>query len=75
MNFSTLVKNYGNLSRLGQEIIKHKNVISQVPKKSLDAEFQKQEQRITDFIKTLEKTNTEWEKNPEIINKYWTGLS
>ena len=71
MNFSTLVKNYGNLSRLGQEIIKHKNVISQVPKKSLDAEFQKQEKRITDFIKT----NMEWKKNPEIINQYWTGLS
>jgi hypothetical protein len=74
-SFLRLINNYENISKLGREIIKHKEIISTIPKSEIDIEFIKQENRIQKFSDAIEKTNNEWKNNPELVNPYWTGLS
>ena len=74
-SFLRLINNYENISKLGREIIKHKEIISAIPKSEIDIEFIKQENRIQEFSDAIERTNNEWKNNPELVNPYWTGLS
>ena len=73
MSFSHIVKNYGQIYRLGKQIIRHKKNINHFPKSKLDNEFLKQETRIQKFTEKTNETNKIWESNQETINKYWTG--
>jgi len=68
-----MVKNYGNIYKLGKQIIEHKNLIKKVPPTKIDKEFLKQEDRIQQFISELNKANREWKLNKTSVNKYWTG--
>ena len=43
MTFSTLVKQYGKIHKLGKQIIKHKNYINVYDKNKIDFEFDRQE--------------------------------
>ena len=74
-SFLRIIKNYENISKIGREIIKHKEIISTIPKSEIDIEFIKQENRIQEFSDAIERTNNEWKNNPELVNPYWTGLS
>tara|TARA_Y100001970_G_scaffold231166_1_gene287257 strand:- start:41 stop:268 length:228 start_codon:yes stop_codon:yes gene_type:complete len=75
MSFTKIVKNYGRVFRLGQDIIKHKEKICFVAPEKKDEEFIKQEKRIDDFFESIKKAENEWKKNQHSINSYWTGLS
>ena len=74
-SFIRIVKNYENISKLGREIIKHKEIVSTVPKSDLDIEFRNQEIRIQEFSDAIKKAGVEWESSPDSVNTYWTGLS
>ena len=73
-SFVQIVRNYENVLRIGKEIIKHKEVVSSIPKSRLDDEFRKQEGLIDSFFYETTLAHREWEKNKKSINKYWTGL-
>ena len=72
-SFIRIVKNYENISKIGREIIKHKEIVSAVHKS--DIEFRNQEIRIQEFSDAIKKAETEWEKSPDSANTYWTGFS
>ena len=74
-SFLRIINNYENISKLGREIIKHKEIISTIPKSDMEIEFIKQENRIQEFSDAIEEANKEWKNNPELVNPYWTGLS
>lgn len=74
-NFVKIVRNYETISRIGREIINHKDFIRHTAPTQLDKEFQKQEERIEKFINAANAAQDEWEKNEYSINEYWTGLS
>lgn len=74
-SFLKILNNYKNIYKLGREIIKHKEIISTIPKSDLDAEFMKQENRIQEFSDAIDNANKEWINNPESVHPYWTGLS
>ena len=73
MTFSTLVKQYGKIHKLGKQIIKHKNYINVYDKNKIDIEFDRQEKRIQKFIELTNEANKKWKEDPFSINKYWTG--
>ena len=75
MSFRRIVKNYENIFKLGKQIIKHKETIRFIPPEKKDTEFIKQEIRIQEFSDAIKKAETEWEKSPDSVNTYWTGLS
>ena len=74
-SFIRIVKNYENICRLGQNIIKHKDLVRRCPPEKLSDEFRKQEERIEAFLDEAEKDHQKWIKNKTTINEYWTGLS
>lgn len=74
-NFIKIVRNYENITKIGRQIINHKDFIRHAPPAKLDMEFQKQEERIQEFVKITDKAHEEWKKNPYAVNEYWTGLS
>ena len=74
-SFVQIVKNYENVLRIGKEIIKHKEVVSSIPKSKLDEEFRKQEDLIDSFFNETAVAHREWKKNKNSVNEYWTGLS
>ena len=74
-SFIRIVKNYENISKLGREIIKHKEIVSAVPKSDLDIEFRNQEIRIQEFSDAIKKAETEWAVSHNSANTFWTGLS
>ena len=74
-NFVKIVRNYETISRIGREIINHKDFIRHAAPSQLDKEFQKQDERIQQFVKATNTAQEEWEKNEYSINEYWTGLS
>ena len=75
LSFKHIVKNYENIYKLGKEIIKHKEIVTAVPKSNSHAEFIKQEIRIQEFTDAIDNANKEWNDNEDSINTYWTGLS
>jgi len=74
-NFVKIVRNYENISRIGKQIIDHKDLVRRAAPHKLDEEFRKQEERIQEFVKITNEAHEEWDKNPYSINEYWTGLS
>ena len=74
-SFIRIVKNYENICRLGQNIIKHKDLVRRCPPEKLSDEFRKQEERIEAFYDEAGKAHQKWIKNKTTINEYWTGLS
>ena len=51
MSFINIVKNYKQLSKLGSEIVRHKEVMGKVPKSfNYDEEFAKQHLKIEQFL-------------------------
>ena len=74
-SFTKIIKNYETVTRLGREIIAHKDLVRRSAPEHLTQEFQKQEVRIQKFCKATKKAEKEWKKNPYSINSYWTGLS
>ena len=72
-SFIRIVKNYENISKIGREIIKHKEIVSAVPKS--DIEFRNQEIRIQEFSDAIKKAETEWAVSHNSANTFWTGLS
>ena len=74
-SFLTVVKNYEKLSRLGREIINHKEFVTSMPYEHIHNEHRKQEERIDMFHKQVNKSNKYWRRNKETINEFWTGLS
>jgi len=75
MSFVRIVNNYGKVFKLGREIIKHKEKICFIAPENKDEEFIKQEKRIDDFFECIKKAESDWKKNKNSINTYWTGLS
>ena len=74
--FTKIIKNYETVTRLGREIITHKDVVRNLAlPHHLDQEFRKQDERIQKFCDATKKADKEWKKNPYSINSYWTGLS
>ena len=73
MSFTHLIKQYGKIHTLGSKIIKHKKYINKVPKSKIELEFQKQENRIQQFVKLINQTNSKWKNNQNTIDEYWTG--
>lgn len=73
MTFYKLVKQYGKIHKLGKQIIKHKLYVNNISENKIDMEFQRQEQRIQEFVDLTNKANEKWKNNPNTINKYWTG--
>ena len=53
--FTKIIKNYETVTRLGREIIAHKDLIRKSAPEHLDREFQKQEVRIQKFYKATKK--------------------
>ena len=74
-SFIRIVRNYENICRLGQNIIKHKDLVRRCPPEKLSDEFRKQEERIEAFYDEAEKAHQKCIKNKTTINEYWTGLS
>lgn len=74
-SFKSVIIKYEMLSRLGREIIQHKEKIKHVKPSMLDVEFAKQEKRIEIFHDEAEQCNNYWKKNKNTINEFWTGLS
>lgn len=74
-SFKQIVKNYRQVYRLGNQIIQHKKMITQIPVKDREKEFLKQEQRIENFEKLTKKANTQWNKYKHTVDTYWTGFS
>jgi hypothetical protein len=74
-SFIKIVRNYEQICRLGNKIINHKDLVRRAAPEKLNEEFEKQEQRIQDFIDATKKADEEWEKSPYSIHTYWTGLS
>ena len=75
-NFLKIVRNYEAMGELGRKIINHKKAVKNIQYNyELENEYQKQENRIEEFEKKLDETNKLWEKDPLLINEFWTGLS
>jgi hypothetical protein len=74
-SFLTVVKNYEKLSRLGREIINHKEIVIALPVDRIPDEHRRQEERIEMFDKEAIKANRYWKENKITINEFWTGLS
>ena len=74
-SFKQVVKNYQTLTKLGQQIIQHKENIKHIKPSQLENEFLKQEQRIEQFFEKADQTHTYWHKNSNHIHEVWTGLS
>ena len=74
-NFVQILRNYEKVLRIGREIIRHKEVVSSLPKERLDAEFQNQEDLIESFFINTDLAHDEWRRNKDSVNEYWTGLS
>jgi|MDSV01.3.fsa_nt_gb hypothetical protein len=74
-SFVQIVRNYEKVLRIGSEIIRHKEVVSNLPPERLDAEFKNQEDLIESFFINSDLAHKEWCKNKDSVNEYWTGLS
>ena len=57
-SFIRILKNYENICKIGREIIKHKEIINNVPKS--DIEFRNQEIRKQEFSDAIKKANRDW---------------
>ena len=65
-NFVKVVRNY-------EQICRERNYKDLV-KKASPTQLKNLEERIQEFVEITKKANGEWEKNPNSINEYWTGL-
>ena len=74
-NFVRIVRNYEQISRLGRQIIAHKDLVRKIHPDKLEEEFTKQELRIQEFVEATKYADDAWKDNPHVINSYWTGLS
>ena len=74
-NFIKIVRNYEKISRLGRQIIAHKDLARKIHPNKLEEEFIQQELRIQEFISAVKRADKVWRDNPHVINSYWTGLS
>ena len=74
-NFIKIVRNYEHVCHLGHKIINHKDFVRRAHPSVLDKEFKKQEERIQELVRAINKANSEWEKHPCANNTYWSGLS
>ena len=74
MSFLNIVKNYKQLSKLGSEIIRHKEVMGKYPKGfKYDDEFAKQHDKIEQFLELQKNTEILSKDVDYLINEYWTG--
>ena len=74
-SFVQIVRNYEKVLRIGMEIIRHKEVVSSLPKERLDSAFKNQEDLIESFFINTDLAHNEWRRNKDSVNEYWTGLS
>jgi len=74
-NFIKIVGKYEHICRLGREIINHKDFIRHSQGIEIYKEWDKQEERIQEFVKATNHAHEEWKNNPLSINPYWTGHS
>ena len=64
VRFIKILKNYENICKLGREIIKHKEIISGIPKTYI--EKRNQEILLKEFSDAIEKADREWERTDKL---------